>query len=85
MLFHFSDRWGQTVTDTLVVCHDNIQHFESVECPTVVFHQLISVDWANENTTAAASFLTIDSVAIVRKLVDYADVENIQIYLRSAR
>ena len=85
MLFHFSDRWGQTVTDTLVVCHDNIQHFESVECPTVVFHQLISVDWANENTTAAASFLTIDSVAIVRKLVDYTDVENIQIYLRSAR
>jgi hypothetical protein len=84
MLFHFSDRWGQTVTDTLVVRHDNIQHFESVECPTVVFHQLISVDWANENG-AAASFVTIDSVAIVRKLVDYADVENIQIYLRSAR
>lgn len=84
MLFRFSDRWGQTATDTLVVRHDNIQHFESVECPTVVFHQLISVDLGNENGVAA-SFVTIDSVAIVRKLVDYADVENIQIYLRSAR
>lgn len=82
VLLHFSDDWDQSAVDTLILYHENMPHFESVECPTTIFHHLNRVEWIND--TRADLDLKIDSVAIVRELVDYNDVENIQIYLHSA-
>ena len=79
MLFHFSDNWERSVTDTIYLHHENMPHFESVECPSTIFHKLKAVTWGNDKTSELKT--TIDSVAIVRELVDYDDVENIQIYL----
>lgn len=82
MLLHFSDSWDQTCTDTLYLHHENLPHFESVECPATIFHKLKQVTWANDRQSNLN--VSIDSVVIVRELVDYNDVENIQIYLHSA-
>ena len=82
MLFYFTDEWDNSSTDTLVVNHENLPHFESVECPATIFHKLTSLAWMADKKGACN--VAIDSVAIVRNLVDYNDVENIQIYLRSA-
>lgn len=82
MLFHFTDEWGQNATDTLFISHENMPHFESVECPTTYFHKLTEVTFSNDR--GLSSRIKIDSVNIIRDLVDYNDVENIQVYLRIA-
>ena len=82
MLLHFTDEWDQSSVDTLIVNHENMPHFESVECPATIFHKLTSVAWFTDKEGACD--IAIDSVAVVRNLVDYNDVENIQIYLRSS-
>ncbi|MBR4297881.1 MAG: hypothetical protein IKT82_06810 [Bacteroidaceae bacterium] len=82
MLLHFSDTWEYTVTDTIYIHHENLPHFESVECPSTIFHKINNVTWGNEKNSQLNT--TIDSVVIVRPLVDYNDVENIQIYLHCA-
>ena len=82
MLLCFTDEWDGVSTDTLVLNHENMPHFESVECPATIFHKLTSIEWMADKNGACN--VAIDSVAIVRNLVDYNDVENIQIYLRSA-
>lgn len=82
MLFHFIDDKGLNTTDTLFISHENIPHFEAVECPTTYFHKLTNITFSND--CGLSSRVKIDSVDIVRDLVDYYDVENIQIYLRIA-
>lgn len=79
MLFHFIDDKGLNATDTLFISHENIPHFEAVECPTTYFHKLTNITFSND--CGLSSRVKIDSVDIVRDLVDYYDVENIQIYL----
>lgn len=82
MLLHFTDDWGAEVVDTLFVSHTNNPHFESVECPATIFFNLTNVGYNNSKESLTP--VCIDSVAIVRGLVDYYDVENVQIYLRVA-
>lgn len=81
LFFDFSNARGQSATDTVYVEHTNQPHFESIDCPTAVFHNLTSVSWTSHALSRLP--LTIDSVAIVRQLVDYDDIENLKIYLRS--
>lgn len=82
LLFRFSNARGQYATDTLFVNHTNEPHFESMDCPTAMFHTLQGVSWTSHRL--ALMPLTIDSVALVRKTVNYEDIENLRIYLRSA-
>ncbi len=82
MVFHFSDASQRTAFDTIYIHHENLPHFESVECPSTIYHKLKNVTWGNDKDSELAT--TIDSVVIVRPLVDYNDVENIQIYLHCA-
>ncbi len=81
LLLRFSNSLGKTATDSIILKHANAPHFESLDCPAAVFHSLQSVC----HTSHALSLmpLTIDSVAIVRKTVNYDNVENLKIYLRS--
>lgn len=80
-LLRFTDRTGKVGTDTLIVSHANIPHYESIECPATVFHTLTDVKWKQQEN--GDSPLSIDSVALVRTAVNYDDVENLRIYLRS--
>ncbi len=81
LLLHLTNTDGQVATDTLFVTHTPQPHFESLDCPSSVFHTIIKV----RATSHALSVLplTIDSVSLVRPLVNYEDNENIRIFLRS--
>lgn len=81
LLLCFSNYRGQEATDTLFVHHTNEPHFESVDCPPAMFHTIVSVGWTSH--PLAELPLTIDSVAVARKNVNYDDVENIKVFLRA--
>lgn len=81
LLLYFTNDAGQSAVDTLYVDHTLQPHFESVDCPTSVFHTLTSVRVSSD---VQSDFpLAIDSVAVVRTLVNYDDVENVRLFLRS--
>jgi len=81
LLLHFSDANGRRAVDSLIYTHSNFSHFENLDCPASIFHNIGQVRWTSH---ALGVFpLTIDSVAIIRGLIDYDDVENLRIYLRS--
>ncbi len=63
---------GYLFTDTLYIEKSNTPHFESPDCPSTMFHQIIS---------ARHSRNFIDSITIVKSSVDYEQLENIQIHL----
>lgn len=81
LLLRFSNAEGLAAEDTLFVTHDSFAHFENIDCPTNVFHRIGSV----RHTSHALSLFpaTVERVDIIRPLVDYDDVENLRIFLRS--
>ena len=81
LLLHFSNLQGQQATDTLVVAHQPQPHFESRDCPPSFFHTLTAV-WATSHPLSEMP-LTVDSVSLSRSIVNYDDIENIRIYLRT--
>ena len=81
LLFHFSDGKFRTAVDTLFLSYTDHPHFESVDCPVVFFHTLQRVCWTSH--ALAVLPLTIDSVEMVRTTVNYDNIENLKIYLRS--
>ena len=68
-------------TDTIFVLHDGQPHFESADCPLVVFHKLNSVRWTTHAMKTMP--LAIDSIAIIKENVTYDNAQNLKIYLRS--
>lgn len=81
LLFHFSNVDGLVATDTLLYQKTNTAHFENIACPASIFHSLRNIKWASQ--AEANKPLSIDSVAISRATINYEDVENIKIFLRS--
>ena len=81
LLLQFVSQTGQQATDTLFVTHTRHPHFESLDCPVSVFHQIVSTHVTSHPLSELP--LTADSVSLVRSLVDYNDIENIRIFLRS--
>ncbi len=81
LLLHLENANGQTATDTLFVTHTPQPHFESLDCPSSVFHTITQVRATSHSLSILP--LTIDSVSLVRPLVNYEDNENIRIFLRS--
>lgn len=77
-LLHWSLATGEEgetpvrVTDTLTVRHGCTVHFESMDCPSSVFHHLID---------ATCSRGLADSVSINNPAVDYEHYENLRLYL----
>ena len=69
-------------TDTLFVEHSRQPHFESLDCPASMFH-VIQKASARANTLPHSS-LSVDSVSIANPKVQYQDVDNLKVYLRSA-
>lgn len=81
LLLHLSNTAGQSAIDTLFVDHEPQPHFESVDCPACVFHTITGVAYTSHALSQMP--LTIDSVAVVRTAVNYDDIENLRIFLRS--
>ena len=81
LLFNFSNLEGQFAVDSLFLTYTDQPHFESVDCPAALFHTLKEVRWSSHSL--AEMPLTFDKVEIVRSIVNYDDVENLKIYLRS--
>ena len=67
-----------TITDTLYISHTNEPHFEAMDCPGAVFHHITDLSFV-PHTDGMLSY-TLDSVSIIRPLVDFSDVENIRIF-----
>ena len=63
--------YGSSIADTLFVAHENILYYQSMECGTVMYHRIDSVEYTHN---------LIDSVAIVNKFVNFDDNENIKVY-----
>lgn len=82
LVFNFSNSLGQEALDTLFVDHQPQPHFESVDCPACVFHTITGASFTSHDLSEMP--LTIDSVAVVRQTVNYDDIENIRIFLRSS-
>lgn len=81
LLIRFSNATGATAEDTLFVTHDSFAHFENIDCPANIFHRISSV---RHTSHALSRFpLTLDHADIIRPLVDYDDIENLRIFLRS--
>lgn len=81
LLLHLSNESGQHAVDTLFVDHTRQAHFESVDCPASIFHSITTVRATSHALSEMP--LTVDSVSLIRSLVNYDDIENIRIYLRS--
>lgn len=81
LLLQLSNSNGQSATDTLFINHVPQPHFESLDCPSSVFHTIIAVSATSH--PLAEMPLTVDSVSLVRSTVNYDDVENVRIFLRS--
>ena len=83
LLFRFSNAEGRSATDTLWIGKTNQKHFESSDCPLSIFHTLQTVRWSSHDISVMP--VTIDSVSLVRPIVNYENIENLRIFLRTAQ
>ncbi len=82
LLLRLYDAAEHEAADTLFLSHRPYVHFESVDCPASVFHELESVAFSPQSGRVFP--LTIDSVSLVRSAVNYEDIENVRIFLHSS-
>lgn len=81
LLLHFANAQGAVQVDTLFVNHTPQPHFESLDCPSSVFHTLNAV---RVSAQGSANSAIIDSVSLVRPIVNYDDIENIRLFIRTS-
>ena len=81
LLFWLENTYGQSATDTLFLKYTDHPHFESLDCPAALFHTLTEARCTSHPLSELP--LTLHKVEIVRSLVNYDDVENLKIYMRS--
>ena len=81
LLLNLTNTAGQEATDTLFVTHTAKPHFESLDCPASVFHTITAVSATHHALSILP--LTVDSIALIRSTVNYDDIENIRLFLRS--
>lgn len=81
LLLHFANAQGAVQVDTLFVNHTPQPHFESLDCPSSVFHTLNAV---RVSAQGSANSAIVDSVSLVRPIVNYDDIENIRLFIRTS-
>lgn len=81
LLLHFANAQGAVQVDTLFVNHSPQPHFESLDCPSSVFHTLNAV---RVSAQGSANSAIVDSVSLVRPIVNYDDIENIRLFIRTS-
>lgn len=65
-------RYDNNITDTIYIAHENIPYYISMECGTVMYHKILSLQHTHN---------FIDSAAIVNDYVNFDYNENIKLYL----
>lgn len=70
-------------TDVLFIDHTNHPHFDAIDCPGAIFHNITDLRH-DASYRKEGGPMQIDSIRIIRPTVDYNDVENIRIYLSPA-
>jgi hypothetical protein len=73
LLFRYSTASG-VAFDTIWVEKNNYEHFESTDCPTAMFHNIIKVNSTHN---------LIDTVKIENSVIDYEEKTNFQIHFHS--
>lgn len=81
LLLHFANAQSAVQVDTLFVNHTPQPHFESLDCPSSVFHTLNAV---RVSAQGSANSAIVDSVSLVRPIVNYDDIENIRLFIRTS-
>lgn len=82
LLFHFKDAaTNAEAVDTLIYEKTNEPHFENIDCPAAVFHTLGKLSWTTHDASVLP--LGIDHVTTARSTVNYQDIENLKVYLRT--
>lgn len=81
LLLHFANAQGAVQVDTLFVNHTPQPHLESLDCPSSVFHTLNAV---RVSAQGSANSAIVDSVSLVRPIVNYDDIENIRLFIRTS-
>lgn len=81
LLLHFANAQGAVQVDSLFVNHTPQPHFESLDCPSSVFHTLNAV---RVSAQGSANSAIVDSVSLVRPIVNYDDIENIRLFIRTS-
>lgn len=81
LLLHFANAQGAVQVDTLFVNHTPQPHFESLDCSSSVFHTLNAV---RVSAQGSANSAIVDSVSLVRPIVNYDDIENIRLFIRTS-
>ena len=74
LVFHVAGS-DYEIDDTVWITKSNTPHFESPDCPTNMFHEILSVE---------STHRFIDSVTVIQPYVNYALDENIQVHLYTA-
>lgn len=59
--------------DTIVVEKSNRPHFESPDCPTRMFHDILGIRHSKQ---------MLDSVRVVKSAVEFGQLENVRLYFR---
>lgn len=67
------EQGSSTLRDTLLITHEGSIHFETIDCPPAVFHQIHSVRYTRH---------VLDSVSVASPHVQYDKSENIRLHLR---
>ncbi len=68
------DTKNDTYKNTIIINKESRQHFESPDCPATMFHTIKS---------ASVNGVSVDSVVVSRKSVNYKQDENIKVYMRT--
>lgn len=87
LVFRYAPQQEQTdflftpiyICDTLVITKSNQPHFISLDCPTLVFHTIKSVNWSHRTPDNVFRY-AIDSVSIKNPEVTNNPQENLQIF-----
>ncbi len=72
LLFHFTDTFAVTHTDTVRLSKKDIPHFDSVDCTPTYFHEIINVETTHH---------VIDSITILNPSITYEEISHLRIYL----
>lgn len=81
LVFRFVNKKEQEWLYHVIIDHENQTHFESSECPVVVFHHITGVKYTLIDSDETTS--VIDSVQLNSSEVNYGNQENLHLYLHT--
>lgn len=87
LVFRYAPQQEQTdslstpiyICDTIIITKSNQPHFISLDCPTLVYHTIQSVNWSHRTPDSVFRY-AIDSVSINNQEVTNNPQENLQIF-----